>query len=71
MRAFVKLRQMLLDNKDMRSELAEMKRTTDDRFQIVFETLDQLLRVEEHPKHKIGFIAKEHCAGYAAKRERR
>ena len=69
MRAFVKLRQMLLDNKDMRRELEEMKRTTDDRFQIVFETLDQLLSVEEHPKHKIGFIAKEHRAGYAAKKK--
>ena len=32
MRAFVKLRQMLFDNKGLRRELEEMKRTIDDRF---------------------------------------
>jgi hypothetical protein len=69
-RVFTRLRQMLLDNKGLRRELEEMKRTTDDRFQIVFETLDQLLKVEEHPKRKIGFIAKETRAGYRVKRKR-
>jgi len=67
-RVFTRLRQMLHDNKDLRRELDEMKRTTNDRFQIVFETLDQLLNVAEQPKRKIGFTAKDHRASYAAKR---
>jgi len=50
MRVFVKLRQWLIDNKDLRKELEELKQITDERFQIVFETLDQLLTVESKPK---------------------
>jgi len=34
-RAFVRQRQMLLDNKALRKELEEMKRQTDDRLQII------------------------------------
>jgi len=59
MRTFIKLRRMFLSNADLRRELEEMKRQTNDRFQIVFETLDHLLAVEDHPKRKIGFKAKE------------
>jgi len=66
-RAFIKLRQMLLDNKELRHELEEMKRQTNDRFQIVFETLDHLLALEERPKRKIGFTAKEKRAAYAVR----
>ena len=62
-RAFVKLRKMLLDNKNLRRELEEMKKTTDDRFQIVFKTLDQLLSFEERPKRKIGFTVKRKACG--------
>ena len=50
MRVFVKLRQWLIDNKDLRKELEELKQITDERFQIVFETLDQLLTIESKPK---------------------
>ncbi len=50
MRVFVKLRQWLIDNKDLRKELEELKQITDERFQIVFETLDKLLQFEERPK---------------------
>lgn len=50
MRTFTKLRQALLDNKDLRKELEELKQLTEERFQIVFETLDQLLTVESKPK---------------------
>ena len=59
MRTFIKLRRMFLSNADLRRELEEMKRQTNDRFQIVFETLDHLLAVEDRPKRKIGFKAKE------------
>jgi hypothetical protein len=70
-RAFIKLRQMLLGNKELRQELDELKRQTNDRFQIVFETLDHLLAVEDRPKRKIGFTAKEKRAAYAVKQKRK
>ncbi len=50
MRTFSKLREALIDNKDLRRELEELKQITEERFQIVFETLDQLLTVESKPK---------------------
>jgi signal transduction histidine kinase len=53
MRTFTKLREALLDNKDLRKELEELKQLTEERFQVVFETLDQLLTVETKPKKKI------------------
>ena len=56
MRAFVKLRRFILDNEALRSELEELKKLTDDRFQIVFEALDRLISNDKQPKIKIGFI---------------
>ena len=65
------MRQMLLVSKELREELDELKRQTNDRFQVVFETLDHLLAVEDKPKpkpkRKIGFTAKEKRAAYAVK----
>lgn len=67
MRTFTKLRQALLDNKDLRKELSELKQLTEDRFRVVFETLDQLLAVEYKPKKKIGFTVKEKQRAYGKK----
>ncbi|MDX2439155.1 MAG: ORF6N domain-containing protein, partial [Desulfobacterales bacterium] len=58
MRVFVKLRQLFLDNKDIRKGLEKLKKITDQRFQIVFEILDQLLSVEDRPKKKNWFYSK-------------
>ena len=68
MRVFVKLRQLFLDNKDIRKDLEELKQITDQRFEIVFETLDQLLSVEDRPKKKIGFTVKEELSKYGKKK---
>ena len=68
MRVFTRFRQILLSNKDLRRELEELKRITDDRFRVVFETLDQLLSSEERPKRKIGFEVKKKAGEYKAKR---
>ena len=67
MRVFVKLRQLLFDNEKLRKELKELKQITDERFQIVFETLDQLINIENKPKKKIGFTAKEKGNNYGKK----
>ncbi len=61
---------MHLDNEDLRKELEEMRRQTDERFQIVFETLDQLLSLENKPKKKIGFEVKEPKARYRKKKKK-
>jgi phage regulator Rha-like protein len=37
MRTFTKLRKALIDSKDLRKELGELKQITEERFQIVFE----------------------------------
>jgi len=63
-RVFTRLRQVILENEDIRKELAELKKQTDDRFQVVFETLDHLLSVEDKPKRKIGFTVKEKVQAY-------
>ena len=65
MRTFTKLREALIDSKDLRKELGEFKQITEERFQIVFETLDQLLTVESKPKKKIGYTVKEKQKKYA------
>jgi hypothetical protein len=69
MRAFTKLRQLLLGNEELKKEIAEMKKQTDERFQIVFETLDQLLSIDNKPKRKIGFEVKEPKTRYGRKRQ--
>ena len=69
MRIFVKLRQLFLDNEDIGKELEELKQITDERFQIVFETLDQLLTVNVNEKKKIGFIVKENVSKYGKKKQ--
>jgi hypothetical protein len=67
MRTFTKFREALIDNKDLRKELEEFKQITDQRFQIVFETLDQLLTIESKPKKKIGYTVKEKQKKYGKK----
>ena len=70
MRVFTRLRQILLGNKDLKRELEELRRVTDERFRIVFTTLDQLLSTEEKPKRKIGFKVKEKAARYRVKKKK-
>jgi len=64
MRTFTKLRKAFLDNDDLRKELSELKQITEERFRIIFETLDQLLMKENEPKKKIGYTAKEKISKY-------
>jgi hypothetical protein len=64
MRAFTKMRQMIIDSAELRREIEALKEDTDGKFRIVFEALDQLLTIENTPKKKIGFTAKERQAAY-------
>ena len=66
MRAFTKMRQMIFDNAELRKEIENLKADMDGKFQVVFETLDQLLTFDSKPK-KIGLL-KEEQAKYMNKR---
>jgi len=46
MRVFTRLRQAILDNADLRKEFEDLKQISEERFQIVFETLDQLIDID-------------------------
>lgn len=59
MRAFVKMRRLVLDNVELRRELNELKNLTEERFQVVFEVLDRLVNEPEPPKQTIGYIRKD------------
>ena len=63
-RAFVKLREMISSHKDLARKPAELEKNYDGQFQIVFEAIRQLMAIEETPKSKIGFPAKESRATY-------
>jgi hypothetical protein len=56
MRAFINLRKFVLDNQELRREVAALREQTEERFQIVFEALDRLLANDDQPRKKIGFV---------------
>ncbi len=70
MRAFVKLREMMASHKDLARKLEELEKKYEGQFQIVFEAIRQLIEVEDKPKRKIGFIAKESRAVYKTTEKR-
>ncbi len=62
MRTFTKLRHTLIETKDLKQAIEELKtqtenkfEKTDERFEIVFSVLDKLLNEDDKPKRKIGF----------------
>jgi len=54
-RTFVKLREILLTNKELRDKIEKMEKKYDRQFKIVFEVIKKLIQEEEIPKKKIGF----------------
>ena len=69
MRTFTKLREMIASHKDLTKKLNELEKKYDGQFQIVFEAIRQLIEVEESPKRKIGFTARERKAVYKTVRK--
>ncbi len=43
MRAFTKLRHLVLDNEELRNEIESLHKETKGKFRIIFETLDHLI----------------------------
>ncbi len=58
MRAFTKLRQLMLKHADLRRKIEEMEKKYDHQFQIVFKAIKELLEpTASKPKGPIGFHA--------------
>jgi phage regulator Rha-like protein len=58
MRAFVRMREILVTNKEFSEKLEIMEEQLaehDQHFQVVFEAIKQLLKEDKKPKKKIGF----------------
>lgn len=71
MRAFVRLRQMLLTNKDLSRRLDESEKKYDARFRVVFEAIRELMKppkLPDVPNKKTGFTLKEKQSGYSRRR---
>ena len=56
-RAFVRLRQMLSTNKELRRKIEGMEKKYDKRFKVIFDVIKQLLAKEEEPEpgRQLGF----------------
>lgn len=54
-RAFTRLRQMILGYKELQKKIKAMERKYDGKFRVVFTAINQLLEHPEKPKRRIGF----------------
>lgn len=69
MRAFVRLRELLLTNADLSRKLAELEAKYDSQFKVVFEAIRQLMAPPPAPpKPEIGFHVKEAPVPYKVSR---
>jgi len=59
MRAFIKLRQMLASNEELRQKIDQMEKKYEAQFQVVFEAINQLLMPPEKTTRKIGFLGED------------
>ena len=57
MRAFVKLREILVSHKDLARRLDELENKYDAQFKVVFDAIRRLMKPPEAPARKIGFKA--------------
>jgi hypothetical protein len=73
MRAFVRLREMLLTNADLARKLAELERKYDSQFRAVFDAIRQLMAppAPDQPPKEIGFHVKEDAVPHRTGRRNR
>ncbi len=67
MRAFTRLRKMIVSHEDLKRKIEAIEKKYDDQFQIVFEAIKQLIEEDEKPKKKIGYV-KQRQTPYRKKR---
>jgi hypothetical protein len=73
MRAFVRLREMLLTNADLARKLADLERKYDSQFKVVFDAIRQLMAPPppQPPRPEIGFHVKEDAVPYRTRQNPR
>jgi len=70
-RAFIKMREMLIEQRDLAKKLSDLEQKYDHQFKVVFDAIRALMEPPEKPKKKIGFEVKEAAAGYSKNARRR
>jgi len=55
MRAFVRLRRLLIENADLARRMEELEKRYDGRFRVVFDAQRELMTERESPRERIGF----------------
>ena len=55
MRTFTKIREMLIQHKDLKQKIEEMEKKYDSQFKIVFNAIKELMALPEKQVRKIGF----------------
>ncbi|MBI4526578.1 MAG: hypothetical protein HY695_22490 [Deltaproteobacteria bacterium] len=66
-RAFVRLRQMVIAHKEMAAKLADLEHriaSHDEQIQAIFDAIRQLMTPPDPKKRKIGFLVKEKATKY-------
>ncbi len=70
MRAFVRIRELLLSNAELARKLGELEAKYDSHFKVVFEAIRQLMTPPSPPpKPEIGFHVKEDAVPYRLKKK--
>ena len=64
MRAFVRLRQILVSNAQLARKLDALEKQYDAQFKVVFDAIRHLMTPPEPKKRKIGFLVEEKAACY-------
>ena len=67
MRAFVRLREMLLSNTDLARKLDALENKYDAQFKVVFDAIRKLMTPPDPPKPQIGFHVREQAAPFGRK----
>ncbi|MCW3111671.1 MAG: hypothetical protein JWR18_67 [Segetibacter sp.] len=55
MRAFVQMRQLLENNKELKKQLSELENKYDQQFKVVFDAIRHLIHQKTKPRERIGF----------------
>ena len=69
MRAFVRLRKILVSHAQLARKLAELEKRYDAQFKVIFDAIRQLMAQPEAPRKKIGFHVREKHARFMAKKK--
>jgi hypothetical protein len=67
MRAFVRLRELIITHKDLVRRLNEMEKKYDSQFRVVFDAIRELIVPSTPKKRRIGFLVKERTARYGTR----